>query len=84
MTDFVSNIEFVPVIASLDSDGHIKPLYVRINTESLKIHSCWLKPSFQGFAEFQCKVIDNGYLKPLTLMYHKNEGVWSIPKITCT
>lgn len=76
-----STLEIVSVIASFDTDGHVKPLYVRVNQESLKVHSSWMRPSFHGFLEFQCKVIDNGCLKPLTLSYHKNENVWVIPKL---
>lgn len=79
-----TNIDIVSVIASFDTDGHIKPLYVRINEDSLKVHSSWLRPSFQNLMEFQCKVIDNNCLKPLILTYHKVENVWTIPKITGT
>lgn len=78
-----NTLEIVSVIASFDTDGHVKPLYVRINQESLKVHSSWMKPSFRGFLEFQCKVIDNGCLKPLTLSYHKNDNVWVTPKLNC-
>lgn len=76
--------EIVSVIASFDTDGHVKPLYVRINQESLKVHSSWMKPSFRGVLEFQCKVIDNDCLKPLTISYYKNENVWVTPKINYT
>ena len=77
------SLEIVSVIASFDTNGHVKPLYVRINQESLKVHSSWMKPSFHGFLEFQCKVIDNGCLKPLALSYRKNENVWMTPKFNC-
>ena len=76
--NYISNM--IPVIASFDSDGHIKPLYVRINGEAFKVHSSWIKPSFQGTIEFECKVIDREYLKPLNLTYHKQDCVWTIPK----
>lgn len=69
----------VPVIAAFDSEGHVKPLYVRINEASFKVHSSCEKPSFQGFLEFQCKVIDHNYLKPLLLTYHKRENIWTTP-----
>lgn len=75
-----SNLAKVSVIASFDVQGHVKPLYVRINEESLKIHSSWEKPSFRGLMEFQCKVIDNDCLKPLTLTYHNADNIWTIPK----
>lgn len=70
-----------PVIASFDSDGHIKPLYVRIGENAFKIHSSWLKPSYPGIMIYHCKVIDGDCLKPLTLTYHQRESVWTIPKM---
>ena len=76
------NVDIVSVIASFDTDGHVKPLYVRINENSLKVESSWLKPSFRGTLEFQCKVVDNNCLKPLILTYHQAEYVWTIPKIS--
>lgn len=76
-----SPITVVPVIASFDTEGHIRPLFVRIDGIPLKIHSSWIKPSFGGVIEFNCKVIDNDCLKPLILNFHKMEGVWTIPKI---
>lgn len=87
MPGYVSNnsYDYIPsnivsVIASFDTDGHVRPLYVRINDDALKVHSSWLKPSFGGLMKFNCKVIDQGFLKPLLLTYHKTEGVWTIPK----
>lgn len=32
-------VKCVPVIASFDSDGHIMPLYVRINGQPFKVES---------------------------------------------
>lgn len=67
-------------MAFFDTNGHVRPLYVCINEEALKMHSSWLKPSFSGLMKFNCKVIDQGCLKPLVLTYHKTEGVWILPK----
>lgn len=72
--------DLVSVIASFDTDGHIRPLYVRISGEPLKVHTSWLKPSFGKIMEFHCKVIDHDRLKPLVLDYHSREGVWTTPK----
>ena len=33
-----TNLHVVSVISSFDCNGHILPLYIRINGESLKIH----------------------------------------------
>lgn len=71
----------VPVIASFNSEGHVKPLYVRIGGLSLKVHSSWLKPSFGNILEFHCMVIDDNCLKPLILSYHQMESVWIIPRL---
>lgn len=76
-----ANVNLVSVIASFDTDGHMKPLYVRIGENSYKIHSSWLKPSFSGILEYNCKIIDDNILKPLILTYHDRESVWTIPKI---
>lgn len=75
---------FVPVIASFDTEGHIKPLYVRINGISLKIYSYYERNRYANTIEFNCKVIDDTteetYLKPLLLTYYQAERVWTIPK----
>ena len=70
----------VPVIASFDAEGHIKPLYVRIGELSLKVQSSWITPSFSNVLEFHCKVIDGDCLKPLILTYYQREMVWVIPQ----
>lgn len=87
MAGFVSYTSFdykpvniVPVIASFDSEGHIVPLYVRINGESYKIASHWVNSTFSNSVEYKCKVIDGDSLKPLSLTYYRNEGVWTMPK----
>lgn len=73
-------VTIVPVIASFDSEGHIRPLYIRIGEEPLKVHSFWVKPTFVNLIEFKCKVIDGDCLKPLAITYHQAECVWTIPK----
>ncbi len=73
-------VDTIPVIASFDSNGYVSPLYVRIHGEALKVHSFWIKPSFSGTIEYNCKVIDRDYLKPLCLTYHQSECIWTIPK----
>lgn len=77
-------VDLVPVIASFDADGHIKPLYVRINGESFKIHSSWMKPSFSGTNVYHCKVIDHNCLKPLCITYHQAECTWTVPRMPDT
>ncbi len=77
--DFLS-IEIVPVIASFDNDGHIKPLYIGINNESYKVESSWVRKNFANQMEFQCKIKIDNYLKPVVLTYYMNECIWSVPR----
>lgn len=70
----------VPVIASFDAEGRVKPLYVRFGAECLKVHSAVEKPSTFDLKEFQCQVIDGGRLKPLRLAYRMRDTVWTIMK----
>lgn len=74
----VKPTKIVPVIASFDAEGHIKPLYVRIGELSLKVHSSWIKPASKNILEFNCELEDDDRLKPLILTYYRNEMVWAI------
>ena len=73
-------MQIVPVIASFNDDGQIKPLYVGINGERYKVESYWVRRSFSNQIEFQCKLIDQDMLKPVVLTYYQNECIWTIPK----
>lgn len=72
--------DVVPVIASFDAEGHIAPLYVRIDGAPLKIESYWANSIYRNVVEFRCKVSDNAYIKPLLLCFHRQEGTWTIPR----
>lgn len=74
-----SNVIIVPVIASFDTRGHMRPLYVRIHNNSFKIHSSWLKSSL-SCSVFQCQIIDDNAIRPLVLTYHPLENVWTMPE----
>lgn len=72
------NTELIPVIASFDDSGHIRPLYVRINDKAYHVHSYWVKYAFSNITQFQCKIEDQDTLRPLLLSYYHREGVWGI------
>lgn len=72
----------VPVIASFDSEGRVRPLYVRIGELSLKVASFWLKPTFLYMMEFHCMVIDGDIKRPLILSFHQKTSTWIIPYLT--
>lgn len=69
----------VPVIASFDSEGHLKPVYVRLVGTARKIDSCWMQSQFVNTMVFNCKVIVEDRLVPLQLTYHSREHVWTVP-----
>jgi len=56
-------MQIVPVIASFNDEGQIKPLYVGINGEQYKVESYWVRRSFSNQIEFQCKLIKENMLK---------------------
>ena len=69
----------VPVIASFNKAGEIRPLYVRMNGIALRVLSFWVKSTYLNTLEFQCKVYDAGVVKPLRLIYYQSEGIWIVP-----
>lgn len=76
-------VDIVPVVASFDSDGHVKPLWVRIGTSAYKVVSSWRQNSmYSNIITYNCKLQDNDYLRPLAITYHPKECVWTIDKIT--
>jgi len=70
--------DIVPVIASFDKQGKIKPLYVRLGSESYKINDSFCQNEYINTIYFRCHIIDNGYLKPLVLIYYRSCNMWSI------
>ena len=70
----------VPVIASFDSQGHVAPLYVRMEGIPLKVDSYWVKSSFAHVMVFSCQIQQKDRLIPLLLSYYQAEGVWVIPE----
>ena len=72
-------MQTVPVIASFNDEGQIKPLYVGIDGERYKVHSYWVRRSFSNQIEFQCKLIVGDTLKIIIITYYLNECVWTIP-----
>lgn len=75
----IRKVQVVPVIASFDSEGHIKPLYVRLEGESFKIKSYWVKSNFINSVSFNCQVENGEFIRPLLLTYYTDETLWTIP-----
>ena len=75
-------VRIVPVIASFNDDGKIKPLYVGISGERYKVESFWVRRSFANQIEFSCKIIVGNTLKTLIMTYYMHECIWTIPDNT--
>ena len=73
-------VELVPVIASYDAEGRVKPLYVRINSERYKVESCWVKTCLGNNIEYNCTLTRDNRMYKLILTYHIRETTWTIPK----
>ena len=75
------SLEPVPVLASFDSQGHIIPLWVRIKGVAYKVDSAWCSHvNLRNIVNFKCKIIDGECLKPLSLTFYREEGMWTISK----
>lgn len=74
------HLTITSVIVSFDSEGHMKPLYVRIDGSPFKIHSSFVKSCCSDIIEFSCQIIDREYMKPLTLTYFPHDRIWAMPK----
>lgn len=66
----------VPVLASFDSAGTIRPLYVRITGEAYKILSCYVR-EYGPLMVYTCTINNRGMQRELTLTYHSRECCWT-------
>ena len=74
-------IELVPVIAAYDTEGRVKPLYVRFKDEKYKVEHYWVKSTnFANNIDFNVTLSKDNMTYKLILTYHLRETAWSIPK----
>ena len=71
-------IEIVPVIATYDTEGHLKPIYVRLNGTGYKVDTYLVKASLENDRDFYCTLKKNEASFRIILTYHMKEAVWSI------
>lgn len=76
-----THIKIVSIISSFDYFGHIIPLYVRLNGESLKVYNAYEFGSNHRILHFNCDIMDNDRVKPLKLSYHLGDLVWNTPVV---
>lgn len=70
----------VPVIASFSAEGGIKPIYVKLNDISFKIESFYIKERHSNQIAFVCQIIDEDYLKSISMTYHSDLHLWALNK----
>ena len=70
----------VSVIASFDTNGKIRPLYVRIGSESYKISTFREKSRFSNVTEFHCQ-IDRDKGSQVILTFYQADGFWGINSV---
>lgn len=70
----------IPVIVSFDCKGQIKPLYIRIGDESLKVHHVFLMSHNFSGSTFRCEVMDGDKCKEVKIFYHADKLIWTLLK----
>lgn len=70
--------ELVPVIATFDTEGHLRPIYVRIHGTQFKVDSSYVKHKSLSCTIFSCKVIDGDRIRILILNYYHAKQVWGV------
>lgn len=71
-------LRVVPVIASYDADGHVRPLYVRIEETAYKVYNPTIVSTNQWLINFKCEIYDCDVIKTIMLSYNINELTWFI------
>lgn len=77
--DYISPM-IVPVIASFNTKGQVKPLYVRIDGEEYKVISSRVRRTWSNTSEFFVEILVGNTLRPVTLTYYEHENVWGVPR----
>lgn len=72
----------IPVIASFSDKGGVKPIYVRIGQQDLKIISCrnTTTATYQQHPRFEVQVRDGEYARILHLVFNSPDFIWTVPK----
>lgn len=76
------NILCVPVIATFNISGDIKPLYFSVEGIRLKIDNIrYINSNNKEKPVFKCEVTFSDRVQEVTLTYHKRQDVWTMDKI---
>lgn len=72
------HLHIVSVISSFDCEKNIRPLYLRIGNDALKIYNSVPIEDTGTLLTFRCEVLDNDFVKIIKLTYFLNERLWAI------
>lgn len=73
-----NHLHLVSVIASYDCDRNIRPLYLRIGNDALKIHNSVIIEDTSTLLTFRCEVMNGDIVKIVNLTYFSNERLWAL------
>lgn len=77
-----SNLICVPVIATFNSAGEIRPLYFSLEGLRLKIDNIkFVDRSRSEVIVFRCEVTFSDRVQQITLHYHKRDAIWTMKRL---
>lgn len=84
MADFQNpNLIPVPVIASFNAEGELRPLYFSVEGLRLKVDNIrFTDKRMCDIIEFRCEVTFIDRVQSVTLRYHKRQGRWMMKRQT--
>lgn len=71
-----SHLRVVPVISSFDREGHITPLYVRLDGEPFKIYNAYISDNNTKILTFKCEIMVGESVRTIKLSYFVHDLVW--------
>jgi len=72
------HLHIVSVISSFDCKKNIRPLYLRVGNNALKIYNSVPIEDTSSLLTFRCEVMSDNYVKTIKLTYFTNERLWAI------
>lgn len=77
----LSGQDVVPVLATYNTNGQIRPLYVRINGIVYKILTCQRWSTGEMPTDiFRCTIADHGTKRMIILTFYPQETIWTLKR----
>lgn len=68
----------IPVIASFNINGGIKPLYFKYNEQTITIHGVHYCKQIYGCYVYDCAATLDGYVRTVTITYRPDKQLWTL------